>query len=201
MAVALALVAMVGAVSAVTQTWYLSSDTTTGGNIMYRGDQSGATGNVQIEKGGSVIWLANENATVDLTFPVGDWSVTTQKSSATGSGEGVAFTASIGVYNATTTFSPKGSVSGSLSTSSQTFTIKDASSFTVHTGEWLALQITNTETRQGNRKFNIVTSASASYVTQPETTFTYPIPELATIVLFGAGLLALVGYIAYRKRS
>jgi hypothetical protein len=52
----------------------------------------------------------------------------------------------------------------------------------------------------GTKKIGIGTNNLQSYVTSPTGSPDYPVLELATFVLFGVGLLALVGYVGYRKR-
>jgi hypothetical protein len=69
------------------------------------------------------------------------------------------------------------------------------SQFTVPKNEWLAAQVTNT----GTEDFTLVTDGSC-YVTYPPTT-DYPYPELCTVGLFGIGLLTLMGYVGYRRRT
>jgi len=194
MAVALALVAMVGAAAA-SQNWYLSSNNPDP-YVMYRGSaNSEYCSDISIGQSGEVIWRADEPASTDVTF-TGDWNFhiyathpvdppNRQKNF------------SIGVWNATTGWTSYGSVDLTTATGWTNGTIT-GTSFTVHTGEYLSFRMYNVG--EGAEK-TITVSPCISYVTSPSTDPGYPIPELATVVLFGAGLLALVGYIAYRKRS
>jgi hypothetical protein len=68
--------------------------------------------------------------------------------------------------------------------------------FTVPTGKWVALKVassTGITVETAGTGF----SSWAYYEPPPD----YPVPELSTLVLFSTGLLALFGYIVYRRRN
>ena len=91
------LVSMVGMASAASsQSWYLSSTTSDGNEVMYKGSQDGGIDDVTVAKnGGYVIWLANESAQCDVGFPAGDWPGHLKK----GRGGGKIFSVAIGVWD------------------------------------------------------------------------------------------------------
>ena len=194
LAICLLLISMVALTSAASQTWYLSSsEFGTGYNYtMYRGSQLGGVDNVSIPKEGTVIWLANEIATTDVTFPSGTWSINLTKGQYN---KRRSFTASIGVQD-TSAFTAYGNYTGNFyEAQSVSFPIS-ASGFAVSQGQWLAFRVINLET---NHNISIQT-AGVSNITSPSSSPDYPVPELSTFLLFGVGLLALVGYVGYRKR-
>ncbi|MGC9445134.1 MAG: hypothetical protein ACP5E9_09455 [Candidatus Methanospirareceae archaeon] len=193
--VALVLVAMAGLASAeLTQTWYLSSSTDDGTYIMYRDNQTGGTDEVPIA-GSAVIWLAHEPAAHTITFSDGEWPITIRWVSDDASEKAIDVSVGYcdGTFHAggTERFVLAGITSGTI-----TGTIT-ANPIHIEAGQYLALQLT----APSNTGTKVVTANQASALTKPETATTYPFPELATVVLFGAGLLALVGYVRYRKRS
>jgi hypothetical protein len=159
---------------------------------MYRGspDPTSSTVTVSSTPKWFVIWRADESALTDVTFVAGDWVINLYK---TGPDQ-KAFNASIGIWDGSV-FTAKGNASG-YDNGYFTFTIS-ADGFTVPEGDWLAYWMLCTE---GSGSMELDTAGGVCNVTSPQGSPPYPIPELATAVLFGAGLLALVGYVGYRKR-
>ncbi len=180
------LVAMVGAASA-QQTWNLSITQSGSNYIMYSGSQGEDENPVTIGPGNSAIWISNETAGHYITFPEGDWTfywTGNQTSSENG-------TAEIGFYTGSS-FNPFGEVP---ITDDGSFTIS-ATSFIIPQGKWLALQITNADNTNP-----LYIQTEESYVTSPDSSPDFPYPELSAVVLFCTGLIALVGYVGYRKRT
>jgi hypothetical protein len=47
----------------------------------------------------------------------------------------------------------------------------------------------------------VVTFGSGTKLASPSTDPGYPVPELSSLILFSVGLLALAGYVVYRRRK
>ena len=193
-AICLLLVSMVALTSAASQTWYLSGkgDGTVKDHTMYRGSLQGTSGEKRLSFQEVYTWRADENASTDVTFAPGTWVINIYKKGT----EAKPFSAYIGVLN-DSVFTAYGTYSDHVSPGSNTFNIS-TSSFTVHEGEWLAYRMIYTG---GSGSMTIVTAGGLCNITSPPGSGDYPIPEVSTIVLFGVGLLALVGYVGYRKRT
>ena len=177
------------ATAAAPQTWYLS-DVSGGSRIMYKEDTSKPEGTVAISNGSLEIWKADEMAQVDVTFPAGLWSGEINLVAVFND----SFTAAVGSYD-DATFSSAGSqqITGDGGTA-YTLSISVDPSFTVPTGDYLALQIS-----PSGSDIEVKTGQAHSYITSPNTDPGYPVPELPTIVLLAMGLLAFGGYFWFVK--
>lgn len=197
MAVALFLVAMISAASA-EQTWYLSSTQSSGGTY-YMYDTWGHYGYIEIPANGETIWITKDCAHHAITFNKGDWTLIVRGES----GSSNEFNATIGTY-AGDGFTPitqtlLGCYSGSGDC--ETFYLNDSDGFTVSKGDYLALQIVNTADNALTIACICEEDGVGSSVASPAGSPGYPYPELSTVVLFGIGLLTLVGYVGYRRRT
>ena len=176
---------MVGIVSANSITWELDQN-----GIMYKGDHTEA-GSVTILAEGSQVWKSENPATPDggvyfsaetwtgrLTTTVTDYTVDIGYTT-----DGLDFTSNGGDTGGHDYFSNGGS-----------YWYLDANGFTVPQGKSLALKVTATSALT-------VTTDGTSCVIWPEDQPNYPVPELPTIILMSAGLLALMGYVGYRRRN
>jgi|GEM_PF-3628137 len=142
------------------QTWHLSNtEDATDRYIMHRGSPVGSDGDPSIEQDGNtgdtVIWIANESAATNVTFPAGNWTFIARRTD--GSGDRVV-DVSIGVWTGSA-FTADGVTTTITIPADQnwgTFTIA-ASEFTVPQGQWLALRIEN---NHGDNQFNIDASGS-----------------------------------------
>ena len=180
------LISMVGMASAYSQTWDLDHN-----NIMYKTarDESGTR---TISALGSNVWRAQQ-VSQGCTFETVNWDVTLKRTN-TDSDQQV--TANIGVWDGTT-FTPKGTGTNSFSGTDDIVDISfNVPTFTVPTGKYLALRVTEDS---GNQLI-IKTYLGCSHVTCPRDDPVYPYPELPTIILMSTGLLALMGYVAYNRR-
>ncbi|MBN1454902.1 MAG: hypothetical protein JW945_01425 [Methanomicrobia archaeon] len=216
-AVVLFLVALVGAVSADSTCWYLTSTDVNNHPwtecsisepyeymVMFKFNYS--HNDVVIKDGTTypnpVTWRANESAQVAVGFPADTWQL--QIYEVTSGKEGTV-NVSIGVWNGTectwTTFTAYGTnASVYVSGSNQIINIT-ASAFTVKPGEYLAVQIENVGNSEIElKKYPASDPSAVGRICTPFDT-NYPVPELAIVVLFSAGLIALVGYVGYRKRT
>ena len=196
------LVSMVGIASAASQLWYLDSDNhsafdpATAPKVMEKtiGTQSGS---VTISaNGGEQIWLAEQYALVDVGIPAyGFWVITI----VTDDDWRASCDVYVGGYNLTTGWYD-------ISTTELTkfwdgmdsiLTVKlHAFPATINKTDYLALKIKNYDTVA----HTVDTDGSSSLIS-PETDPGYPISELSTIVLTSIGLLALVGYVGWRRKD
>ena len=177
------------------QTWYLNND-----NVMYRGVTDKASEDVVIGASGSNIWTSDEATSTDVTFASSAWTGQVIFTSApTGGGSPHTFTVEIGSSTDGSDFTaggPDATLTGNGNEQVYSYTT-DAASFTVTSGNYLALRITN----NSGSDYNVYTGVTWSYTTSPATNPGYPVPELATIFLFGSGLTCLGGYFLIKRRA
>ncbi|HSW56945.1 MAG TPA: hypothetical protein VLH15_00925 [Dehalococcoidales bacterium] len=165
------------------QRWNLNSNL-----IMKKnGAQSGFV-EFGIAEGLEHIWLSDQAAQTDVTFPAGDWLIhlvtedwDSECQAQIGESDGTTF-------NPFNTVPAMGSQNGNIIT----FTINTGG--TVPQGNYLALKIF---TADGSR---IITEGN-SYLKSPSSDPGYPLPELAAGILLGLGLAGLGAYLALRRRS
>ena len=107
------------------------------------------------------------------------------------------FTVEIGIYDGTSFTSKGKSAEGTLDHGVGQGRAYDllAVAFTVPQNQWLAVRINST----GTADFTMVCDGS-SFIDYPPIS-DYPVPELSTIMLMSTGLLALFGYVVYRRRN
>ncbi|HSW58000.1 MAG TPA: hypothetical protein VLH15_06330, partial [Dehalococcoidales bacterium] len=166
------------------QRWNLNSNL-----IMEKnGAQSGFV-EFGIAEGLEHIWLSDQAAQTDVTFPAGDYWIIHL---VTEDWEG-ACQAQIGESDGTT-FNPFNAVPvfGIINGDIITFTINTGG--TIPQGNYLALKIF---TADGSR---IITEGK-SFLKSPATDPCYPLPELSTGILLGLGLAGLGAYLALRRRK
>ncbi len=162
---------------------------------MYKADMTKGPGMVTIPSSGSKVWVADEAAECDVTFPNDTWTgQVVFTSSVTGSN----FTLDVGHANSDGTGFTSGGPQATLEGTGTTFTYTTSSqSFTVPTGKYLALQITNAWLAR-----NVQVGGAWSYLSAPDTACPeYPTPELPTIILSSLGLAALAGFAWRRRRN
>jgi hypothetical protein len=182
------------------QIWYLSSNAASGTNadyIIYKNSTSQCSGTVTVSNGTTDYWVADEAATMNLSFPAGDWDGIVVLNTPHPSGE--QFTIEIGSWN--------GSIFSSAGLTTKTgdgnrtvfpFSITDANAFTVAQGNWLSLLIWNPTAGDSDL---VVKTDGASYVISPISDPGYPVPELSTIIFLGAGLVGLAAYFGLKRRK
>lgn len=179
---------MVGMASAASQRWDFDHD-----NKMYKGvhDESGT---VQIQPGNKR-WRASNPATCDLTMSAALWTFNLECQSTSANKK---FMVDIGKWDGSTftsygtsdeySFAGSTSVSGDIT----------ATAIPISTGEYLWAKVSNT----GTASFILKTEGQGHCdITYPPDTPGYPVPELSTIILMSAGLIALFGYVVYRRRN
>ena len=190
------LVSMVGTASAgPSLKWDLDSGATL---IMWEPEHT-ELGSVVIANGVCKVWRADQSATPagGVGFPAEIW----QGRLTTGVSLAGKYTVEIGSSDANGASFLSNGVTGSetkylASQGASLFDI-DAKAFPVPQGKYLALKVCNT----GHAAGITVTTTGSSYVVWPQEEPDYPVPELSTLVLLSFGLLALFGYVGYRRRN
>ena len=174
------------------QAWYFHRDTT-----MYQEYRGYSEYYVNLSAdGGSAVWIADEATVSDAVFSNDVW---TGHITLTSLNDGGTLDVEIGYSTNGIDFTASGAnatITGDGSTLSFAFTT-DAAQVTVPAGNYLAVRVTN-NTENLRR---VVTGGAWSYISNPDTGApVYPVPELTTLILAGAGVAVLAGYILLRKR-
>jgi MYXO-CTERM domain-containing protein len=185
------------------QVWYFGSASSAPAFVMVKEATSSQTGSVQVNNGASVMWIANE-VSQGVTFPSGDWLLSLATDAPWGT-PGTACVVQIGRWSSTSGFSAfsvnhifQGSWVESEAAHVLDLDIQTGSE-TVPSANYLAVRITN---NSGNARLIYTGQGKlASSLTSPQTDPGYPLPELATGILLGAGLLGLGGFVLLRRRS
>ncbi len=171
------------------QYWNLSNVYNATSNVyyMYSGTPTLASGSksVDIPPNGYAIWVANQSAQVDVTFPAATWIVYLEGNVKGGSTGNI--TIHVGVWDGTT-FTSYGDIT-ITGVSFPTTAYVSVSSFTVPKGCRLALKIDNIGTTTVSIK--VVKGKTYSYLEYPSDFPPYPIPEVATFALVLAGIVAI----------
>jgi hypothetical protein len=184
------------------QLWYLDSETTPVGYQMEKSGGPGddkQTGSVNIGPGNSALWLADEAAVCDVTFASGSWVVEIRTDSDWGT-EGDKCNVSVGGWNTGTGWYEIPTVAVTKITWDSGFNILiillETSSGTVYKDDYLALKVTNDDSGS-----HTICTQGRSSLRSPDVDPGYPLPELATGILLGLGLVGLVGYLGARRHK
>ena len=187
------------------QIWYLDKDShpVVGGHkVMTKSAHDDSPGDsVMIPLGGSSVWVADEATSVDVTFPGGGalwiahFLTNVEGTGATLKDVGI----SIGYYDSGAFQSWAFSPEPTLWWEGHVLHIElQRDPATIGKGGYLAIRIENKYVEQGL----IIYTDGCSFLKSPCNDPGYPVPELPTVALLGAGLLSLGGgYAVWRKRS
>jgi LPXTG-motif cell wall-anchored protein len=217
---AVLLSSMVGMASASSQTWYWTNTVPSPSGVDYEVVKDGGRGNthVNLGSGTSKIWVANEYVTAGPLDMHGTWTGQIRvyvKGAA--SAHDVDLRVDIGKFNPTSstftsadhdTYSgshPKGyMIYWNSANTGQLHLDLSPGTLSISNGEYLAAKFSN-EATAGDVNLTTWTGSppaqnSPTYIDSPSTDPGYPVPELSTMALTGIGMLALGGFVLYRRR-
>jgi hypothetical protein len=150
---------------------------------------------------GVVMWLANEPAFANVTFPSGNWQLTVEIKNVNNAAWASDMRVIVGSYNVgnnTVTVFP---TSNTIVTDSQSqithIALETTTTDSVPKGDYLSLVCYNV----GDNSNRIILSGKGTFLTSPQSDPGYPLPELAAGVLLGAGILGLGGFMIIRRRN
>jgi hypothetical protein len=200
------------------QTWYLfkadpaadysydSTGTAYHDYMMQRAIAPGVAGSLSdgndtftFNNGDTLLFFADEKANMDVTYPSGQWLLNLQRIS---KGPGVDkkwgnfVTAKVGYFDGAD-YTWFGTFAHAFTTTTgeiDTFDVNVPSDF-VPQGDTLVIELTNTGLVQQIRQ------SDGTNLYSPESDPGYPLPEIAVGILFGGGLIGLIGYIIIRKKT
>jgi hypothetical protein len=172
---------------ALSQTWYLDSVTDAFSNPIM--EKSGAQNDSVVVGGATTMWVSNLQAATPVVFDDGTWVVQLDISDLAGA-YSVEIGSSEGGHGFSAFHTPiTGIASGSLLT-----LYIDLVGVSVPGDQYLALRITSTGTGS-------IATIGNSYLGAPDSTPSYPVPEMAAIALFALGLSGLAVYIFLKNRK
>jgi len=190
---ALAPVAMVSA--SAPQLWYLDGTehpAVPENGIMQKANavQSGL---VEVPSGASEIWLAENAARADVSFPGGSWVVELKMDAVPAFDAGGGWQATIGGWNTTDGWYEIPTLTTAIvswNDGSNVLIVElQTDPATIPQGDYLALMATNLDSAAHS-----INTDGRSSLRSPDTDPGYPLPELSTAILLGAGLLGLLAY-------
>jgi len=163
------------------QVWYLSGNTSGTVYVMYKSTPSAKQANVALSSGDYAIWIANQQASTNVTFPPSTWIVNLVTSGSAG-----VVNVSIGTWDGLD-FKSYGYVI--LNVKKVTNSTVNVRAFTVPKGQWLALKIENV----GNKTIKVKawSGKSYSYLEYTQSNPPYPVPELPVTLLVLIGLILI----------
>jgi len=170
---------------------------------MEKSDIASVSGTVTIASGASngQVWCADEAAATLVTFGAGgDWIVKFKTDANWGAKcmVEIGYCTAAGGASSFTAFPLVGAFQGSTGSYVLSWQF-NANSVGVAKGDYLAVKITNLS----GSSHTVECCSGCSFLDGPCTDPGYPVPEMATSVLLGAGILGLVGYayVGHRRQK
>jgi len=197
------------------QIWSFDSDSLSGSVYQMEKNQGpgddGQSGYVTIAAGDDQIWIADEVALADVTYPSGSWVLFLSTNQAWGT-QGADCDFQIGSWDpddlSFTQLTPDGADlharGKNFITDTETWSILgerwvQSESIMIPEGTYLAIKIINGT--GGSRNVNTGEYKYCTYLRSPETDPGYPLPEIAAGSLLALGLAGLGAFIIIRRRS
>jgi hypothetical protein len=151
-----------------------------------------------------MIWVADQPAETDNTFNDGSWvlNLSTDKNWAPKSSDTPNITVNVGGYNPNTKvfyyFSTTVGANVYIGASKLILvTLNQTTTATILKGDYLIMRVYNNDPDGQHDVYFGGASTLISPVNDPG----YACPEVATVILFGAGLIGLVSYVALRRKK
>jgi hypothetical protein len=183
------------------QEWYLdsiSSQASSACKIMTK-TYNVSSGSVVISSGATQIWLADQQAQAEVPFPNGSWVIQLKTDTDWGDSVSSKCVMKIGQWNTSTGFA-----SFQMTQAGQVIYYDPDTHILriemqvgpekVDKGNYLALSIENQDSGD-----HTISTDGASSVKSPNSDPGYPLPETAAVVLLGAGIVGVLGYIGIRR--
>ena len=181
------------------QQWYLDSVSSSAGYEMEKKDgpgDDGQSGSVTIDPGNSTIWLADQAAVSDVTFPGGSWYIYVNTDSDWGT-DGNLCEAKVGGWDTIGGWYDIPATIGTLYFAGNIVIVEyQADPATIYQGDYLALEIKNNDSVT-----HLIYTDGASALRSPDTDPGYPVAEAVSGALLGLGLVGLAGYAGWKRRK
>ena len=181
------------------QTWLLDSETTTPGYEMEKKDgpgDDGQSGSVTIDPGNSTIWLADQAAVCDVTFPGGSWYIYICTDSDWGT-QGNLCEAKVGGWDTTDGWYDIPATIGTMYYDGTIVKVEfQADPATIYQGDYLAIEVKNNDSGS-----HPVYTDGVSGLRSPDADPGYPVAEVVSGALLGLGLVGLAGYAGWKRRK
>jgi len=166
------------------QVWYLSDVPNGSVYIMYKGTPPSGGGFVTILPNESVVWISDQPALTNVTFPATVWlgNITLSVKG----GTTATLNVSVGVWNGT--FHSYGyEIVDAKTVANLSIPV---TTFTVPKGSWLSLNVTNLGTTTISVK--IKSGGTYSNLVYPSLVPAYPLPEVPILLLVVAGVTLVI---------
>ena len=151
------------------------------------------SGLVEVPSGASEIWLAENAARADVSFPGGSWVVELKVDAVPAFDAGGGWQVTIGGWNTTGGWYEIPTLTTAIvswNDGSNVLIVElQTDPATIPQGDYLALMATNLDSAAHS-----INTDGRSSLRSPDTDPGYPLPELSTAILLGAGLLGLLAY-------
>ncbi len=166
------------------QVWYLSNVQNGTVYIMYKGVPPTGGGFVTVYPNEFTIWIADQPALVNVTFPATVW--TGNLTLSVKGGTTATLNVSVGVWDGSAFRSYGHEIIDAKTTVLSIPTV----SFTVPKGCWLALNVTNLGTTTVSVKMK--SGGTYSYLEYTSSVPAYPLPEILTVLLVAVGMVLVL---------